>query len=187
MIFDKLSSVSKLLLSGSVGIIPTDTVYGIVCLASDTAAVKRLYSLKGRTAKPGSIVAANIDQLIKLGLKARYLKAVANFWPSPINVVLACGDQLAYLHLGKQSLAVRLPKNRQLPALLKQTGALLTTSANPPGQPTANTIKQAQTYFGNKIDFYVDGGDLSGRQPSTIIRIMDDAIEVLRQGAGKIS
>jgi len=36
------------------------------------------------------------------------------------------------------------------------------------------------------VDFYVDGGDLSGREPSTVIRVVDDAIEVLREGAVKI-
>jgi L-threonylcarbamoyladenylate synthase len=84
------------------------------------------------------------------------------------------------------SLAVRIPADAKLRKLLEQTGPLLTTSANLPDQPPAADIKQAKAYFGDKIDFYEDGGDLSGRQPSTLIRIIDDAIEVLRPGAVKI-
>jgi tRNA A37 threonylcarbamoyladenosine synthetase subunit TsaC/SUA5/YrdC len=58
----------------------------------------------------------------------------------------------------------------------------MTTSANRPGEPPANDLKEAQAYFEDAVDFYVDGGDLKGRQPSTIIRMVDDAVEVLRPG-----
>jgi tRNA A37 threonylcarbamoyladenosine synthetase subunit TsaC/SUA5/YrdC len=46
---------------------------------------------------------------------------------------------------------------------------------------------EAQQYFNGQVDFYVDGGDLSKRAPSTIIRIVDDAIEVIRSGAVTIN
>jgi tRNA A37 threonylcarbamoyladenosine synthetase subunit TsaC/SUA5/YrdC len=82
---------------------------------------------------------------------------------------------------------VRIPANAKLQKLLAQTGALLTSSANHPGEPTATTLDQAQKYFGGEVDFYIDGGDLSGHAPSTVIRIVDDAIEVLREGAVKIN
>jgi L-threonylcarbamoyladenylate synthase len=84
------------------------------------------------------------------------------------------------------ALAVRIPDDKKLQALLKETGPLLTSSANPPGKKPADTIAEARKYFGDKVDFYSDGGDLSKRQPSTVIRIIDDAVEVLRQGAVKI-
>ncbi len=139
------------------------------------------------SAKPGTVIAANIDQLVKLGLKRRYLTAVEQFWPGAVSVVVPAGIELAYLHLDKHSLVVRVPADKTLNALLEQTGPLLTTSANQPGEPVANTIQEAQAYFGETVDFYVGGGNLSGREPSTIIRIIDDAIEVLREGAVKIS
>ncbi|HSX27620.1 MAG TPA: L-threonylcarbamoyladenylate synthase [Patescibacteria group bacterium] len=178
--------VITLLRKGGVGVIPTDTVYGLVCSAADQDAVNRLYALKSRESKPGTIIAASAEQLVKLGIKARYLKAVEQFWPNLISIIIPTGRDLEYLHLGKQSLAVRIPKNQEILRLLKTTGPLLTTSANLPGQPEATDIKQARGYFGDKVDFYVDGGDLSDRKPSTIIRIVDDAIEVLRAGAVKI-
>ena len=78
---------------------------------------------------------------------------------------------------------MRIPDNTDIQALLKQTGPLLTSSANHPGEPTSTNVDQAKKYFDNEVDFYVDGGDLSANQPSTIIRIVDDAVEVLRQGA----
>jgi L-threonylcarbamoyladenylate synthase len=178
---------SKLLKATAVGVLPTDTVYGLVARAADEQAVRRLYSLKKREDKPGTVIASSLAQLEALGLKHRYLKAVEQFWPGPISVIIPVSDpKLDYLHRGKMSLAVRIPKDKNLQKLLEATGPLQTSSANQPGKPPANTIDEAKKYFGAKVDFYIDGGDLSGRQPSTIIRIIDDAIEVVRPGAVKI-
>lgn len=178
---------SQLQEPGAVGVIPTDTVYGVVAQAADKQAVIRLYELKKREGKPGTLIAANLKQLEELGLKHRYLKAVESYWPGAISVVIPAADPaLEYLHQSRMSLAVRLPADPKLQKLLEQTGPLITSSANAPGQPPASTIEQAKAYFGDQVDFYIDGGNLSGREPSTLIRIIDDAIEVLRQGAVKI-
>jgi L-threonylcarbamoyladenylate synthase len=180
-------ALQKLTAPGAVGVLPTDTVYGLVARASDEAAVKRLYELKLREGKPGTIIAASIEQLEALGLKHRYLKAVEQFWPGAVSVIIPCGLELSYLHDGVGSLAVRIPADENLQKLLQQTGPLLTSSANHPDQPIAMTIHETKQYFKDNVDFYEDGGDLSGRQPSTIIRIVDDAVEVIRQGAVKIN
>ncbi len=169
--------------SGAVGVIPTDTVYGLVARAEDQVAVRRLYSLKQRENKPGTLIAASVDQLVSLGLTRRYLKAVEQFWPDSISIIIPCSPELAYLHQGKMSLAVRIPKDVILRTLLEESGPLLTSSANQPGKTPAATVAQAKTAFGDTVDFYVDGGNLSDRKPSTVIRIVDDAIEVIRPGA----
>jgi L-threonylcarbamoyladenylate synthase len=177
----------KLTDKGAVGVIPTDTVYGLAACAADQEGVERLYALKKRDTKPGTVIAANLEQLESLGLKHRYLKAVEGFWPGALSVIIPCGDPaLRYLHRGKMSLAVRIPADKDLRKLLEDTGPLLTSSANPPGQPPAANIAQAKKYFGAEVDLYTDGGDLSNRQPSTIIRVVDDAIEIIRAGAVKM-
>ena len=176
----------KSIKGGAIGVLPTDTIYGLVAKADDKQAVARLYDLKKREKKPGTVIAANIAQLEKLGIKHRYLKAVEHFWPNPISVLIPYGAELDYLKLGLDSIAVRIPKDKELLNMLSKTGPLLTSSANHPSEKPANTIMEAELYFANNVDFYVDGGDLSKRQPSTIIRIIDDAIEVVREGAVKI-
>lgn len=168
---------------GAVGVLPTDTVYGLVCSVADPISVERLYELKSREHKPGTVIAANIDQIVSLGVPKRYLTAVEQFWPNPISVVIPVGDHLEDVHMGKGSVAFRIPKDQVLRDFLEQTGPLLTTSANHPGEPPANTIEEAQAYFGEGVDFYVEGGSLLDHQPSTVIRMVDDAVEVLRQGA----
>jgi L-threonylcarbamoyladenylate synthase len=173
--------------AGAVGVLPTDTIYGLACLATDQTAVARLYELKSRDHKPGTIIAADIQQLVDLGLKRRYLTAVTQLWPNPLSIIIPCGPELKYLHKGKNGLAVRLVAVSPIQTLLSQTGPLLTTSANHPDQPTATTVEMARQYFNGQLDFYVDGGDLTGRLPSTLIRVVDDAIEVLRPGAVTIN
>jgi L-threonylcarbamoyladenylate synthase len=177
----------QLLHQGAIGIIPTDTLYGLVCRASDSAAVERFYRLKNRDRKPGTIIASSIEQLASLGIKRRYLTAVAGFWPGPISIVVPTDNpNLAYLDQAKGTLAVRVVSTSDLSVLLDSTGPLLTSSANMPESDPANTIIEAQKYFGDSVDFYIDGGDYSHRLPSTLIQVIDDTVEVLRQGSGII-
>lgn len=171
-----------LLTAGAIAVIPTDTVYGVVARAHDPQAVSRLYQLKHREAKPGTLVAASIDQLVELGVKRRYLTAVEQFWPGAVSVIIPCGPELEYIHQGVGSLAFRVPQDEKLQELLQQTGPLLTSSANQSGEPPATTIEKAKAYFGDQVEWYEDGGVVN-REPSTVIRILDDAIEVVRQGA----
>lgn len=180
------SQIVELLNDGKIGVLPSDTVYGVMARAEDQEAVNKLYALKKRENKPGTIVAASVDQLVELGLKRRYLTAVEQYWPNPLSIVIPSGFELGYLDQGKMSLAVRIPDDKEFIALLEKTGPLVTSSANTPGDPPAETIEQAKKYFGDKVDFYVDGGKISNEHSSTVIRIVDDAIEVLRQGAFKI-
>lgn len=184
-IFDTIDDkkLVSLLNDGAIGVLPTDTIYGVVARAADEAAVARLYELKQREKKPGTIIAASTEQLVELGLKARYLKAVEQYWPNPVTIIIPTGPAVPYLQLGVYSLAVRIPSDAAVHALLQKTGPLVTSSANHPGKPPANTIAEAQAYFNGGVDFYVDGGDLSERKASTIIRMVDDAVEVVREGS----
>jgi L-threonylcarbamoyladenylate synthase len=182
----KDKAVADLLKQGAIAVIPTDTVYGVVARAEDEGAVEKLYALKKREHKPGTVIAASVDQLVQLGILPRYLKAVEQFWPGAISVIVPSSLSLKYLDQGTFSLAVRIPDPQDLRDLLKQTGPLLTSSANNPGETPAGTIQEAEKYFGDNVDFYVDGGDLSGHEPSTVIRMIDDAIDIVRKGAVKI-
>lgn len=174
-------AVARALGEGKIAIIPTDTLYGVVCSAKNPEAVARLYALKKREQNPGTTIAANIEQLIGLGVKARYLKAVEHYWPNPISIEIP--HMITYLHHGTGRSAFRIVRDPKVTAFLKVVGPLLTSSANQPGKKPASTIAEAQKYFGDYVDVYVDGGNLGDRAPSTIIRIIDDAVEVVRPGA----
>lgn len=178
-----LEEAAKLLAKGAVGVIPTDTVYGIVASAQDPLAVARLFIVKHREHKPGTIIGASVQQFVDLGLRERYIKPIAAHWPAPFSVVIPCTyGTLDYLHLGKGSLAVRIPADDLLCEALEISGPLMTSSANTPGKPTATTIEEAEAYFGDTVDFYVDGGPITDHKPSTIIAVIDDDIVTLRKG-----
>ncbi len=173
-----------ILRDGGVGVLLTDTVYGLVGIATDPAAATRVIDAKGRKYKPGTLIAADAQQLIDLGIQPEHVKAAEQFWPGPVTVVLPTKPGLEYLDLGLTSLAVRVPDNREVIALLKKVGPLLTTSANRPNEPMVKNIEEAQEIFGNRLNFYVDGGQLESPLASTIIRFK---IELLRQGAVAIN
>ncbi len=174
---------AKHLINGKIGVIPTDTVYGLVALATDIQATTRLYGLKNREHKPGTIIAANVEQLENLGLSKESLKTAQAFWPGPVSIILNAGPDLEYLHQATGSIAARVVANKELRNFLETTGPLITSSANQPGQPVSNSIEQAKKYFDDKVDFYVDGGIISDVPPSTIIKIDGDKIDVIREGA----
>jgi len=186
IIKDLLQSVEVLQIPGTVAVLPTDTIYGLAARATDKVAVGRLYAFKNREHKPGTVIAADIDQLVALGIPRRYLVPVASYWPNPISIVIPSVPNLSYLDLGKFSLAVRIPADKAVHELLVKTGPLLTSSANYPGEAPAQTIAEAQKYFADQVDVYVDGGVMT-EPASTIIRVIDDAVEVLREGSIKIS
>lgn len=175
-----------ILLRGGVGVMPTDTVYGLVVCAYDKDAVSRFYSLKNRKHKPGTIIAASTSQLADLGVDELYLRRVERWWPGPLSVETPMDEALAYLHQDMGRQALRVVADEQMREVLMRTGPLVTSSANKPGEPGAVNIEQSFDYFKNIVDFYVDGGDLSDRAPSTIIRFEGETIEVIREGALKI-
>ena len=169
---------------GNIAVIPTDTVYGVVARAVDPQAVGRLYVLKQREYKPGTLVAASIDQLVSLGIEQDRLLGTDAFWPGAVSIIIACSQSLSYLHQGIGSLAVRIPDDPKLLELLRQTGPLLTSSANQPSNPPATTMAEAKNYFGDQVGWYEDGGVVN-REPSTVIRMVHSNIEVVRFGVVK--
>lgn len=175
--------LAELLSEGAIGIIPTDTVYGLVGKAAHPEAITRLYRVKEREQAPGTMIAHSVDALEALGFPHAHLVRAAQYWPAPLSVILDATDIASYLKQTRDSLPVRIPNHPDLLELLAVTGPLMTTSANTPKSPTSRTINEAVAYFGDAVDFYVDAGDLGERPPSTIIGYNDDELVVYREGA----
>jgi L-threonylcarbamoyladenylate synthase len=181
--------IIDVLKSGGVGVIPTDTLYGIVASTSNPEAVERVYAIRNRDAgKACIILIADIPELekfsIELSSKERdWLEAV---WPGQVSIMLPCmNEQLQYLTRGTGHLVFRMPDDEVLRTLLRETGPLIAPSANLEGQAPAETIDEAKEYFGDSVDFYIDGGVLRGA-PSTIVKLENDHVTMLRSGAAEI-
>lgn len=169
---------------GAVGVILTDTVYGLVAKAASQDAVTKLYAVKPRESAPGTIIAASVDDLAHIGFRRPDLARANKFWPGPLSMVIDATGVADYIRQGRTSLAVRIPKVEGLRRLLDRTGPLMTTSANLHGSPASTSVEQAHSYFGDSIDYYVNSGSVVDREPSTIAGYgADGRIEVYRVGA----
>ncbi len=181
--------IIRILRNGGVGVLATDTLYGLICSALSGKAVRRIYKLHQRNPKkPFIILISSLADLKLFNIKIdnRTRKQLLRFWPGKISIILACrSKKFFYLHRGTKTLAFRLPDKKDLVNLIKKVGPLVAPSANIEGKPPAKTISQAKKYFDKKADFYIDSGKLSGL-PSTLIKIKNNQIIVLRKGVVKI-
>jgi len=164
---------------GLIGVIPTDTIYGIVCSAMNKKSIEKLYKIRKRNLKkPMIVLISSVKDLDLFDIKIDK-KIINKYWPGKVSIIVPV-KKFEYLHRGKNSLAFRLPDNKALIKLLKISGPIVAPSANIEGKKPSETIEQAIEYFQDKIDFYVDCGKLKSKT-SKIISLMNDKIEVIRR------
>ncbi|GAC1340608.1 MAG: hypothetical protein NVSMB29_09750 [Candidatus Dormibacteria bacterium] len=165
--------------------VPTDTVYGIVCDPTNPAAVDRLYAVKGRPAGMElPVLGADFEALaalVELTPEARRLAGA--YWPGPLTIVAALRSprRLVVPRAG-HTLAVRVPAHPLLRSLLWITGPLASSSANLHGTPPPAHAALAVGALGNLVAAAYDGGPAAGLA-STIIDCTASPPRVLRVGA----
>jgi L-threonylcarbamoyladenylate synthase len=171
-----LADAARLLRAGGVIAFPTDTVYGLAALASDRAAVGRIYELKGRSPSQPLILmvaeAADLDTSVVVDERAKGY--MARWWPGPLTLVLPARE-------GAVTIAVRIPDHPVALALLREVGEpLATTSANRSGDPPALAADDAARLGG--LDAVLDGGRAPGGVPSTLLDLTGTEPRTLREG-----
>lgn len=166
-----LDAAAETLLGGGVAVIPTDTVYGLAAHPDFPAAVDRLYTIKARDlGKPIALLASDASGAERF-VGAEAAAVGARHWPGALTVVA-------------QGEGVRVPDHEWTRALIaKCGGALRVTSANMSGERPATDVPAALADVGLSADVVVDGGTSPGGVPSTVVRVSEDGIEVLRRGA----
>ena len=179
--------ILELIVGGSVGIFPTDTLYGIVGSALNSGSVERIYQLRKREFhKPLIVLINDIKDLERFSvhLSAQQQAVLEKLWPAQVSVILDCSDEkMRHLHRGGGTIAFRMPKQEWLREFIRKTGPLVAPSANISGEKPAESITEARAYFGDEVDFYVDRGTMCS-DPSTLIRLKQDgSFAILRHGA----
>jgi len=163
--------------AGKVGVLPTDTIYGICASALDRRAVEKVYERTRRpSSKPFITLISHLDQLkhLNIQLNSVQLNALKKVWPGPVSAIFNCPSRIHhYLHRGGNSLAVRLPQTEWLRELITLAGPIIATSANMSGQPTSDIIDEIKVQIPG-LDFYVAGP--VGSEPSKLVVVDDDGL-----------
>lgn len=178
--------IIKTIARGGVVVMPTDTIYGIVCSALDAGAVQRVYDIRNRDPEKPCIIlikdfseVENFVVVLSESQKKQIEKYSSSEEARPVSVVLDCPlEKFSYLHRGTNSLAFRVPKQTRLLDLLSKTGPLIAPSANIEKFPPSESIEDARAYFGDKADLYVGAGKVVG-QSSKVVRINLDGSETI--------
>lgn len=174
-------TIIDMLSRGAVGILRTDTIYGIVGRADNEQAVERIYDLKNRDGDKSPIVlVSSLDDLFDEPTDEEQ-KLLDEVWPGKVSVIIPTAHAPAWLERGNGSVAYRLPAHEELRQLVAQTGPLIAPSANLQGEKPAESVDEAMRYFGEQVDFYVDGGRVEDLTPSQLLRLIEDGeVERLR-------
>jgi L-threonylcarbamoyladenylate synthase len=182
-----VEAAAAALRSGGIVVVPTDTVYGLAARPDVPVAVQAVYRAKGRPAGMHlPVLAASAEQVRALGVAFGAAASVlaARWWPGPLTLAFAFEpgaarpDWLA----GREEVAVRVPDHAFVRALVRETGVLVVTSANPHGAATPLTAEAASASLGTAADLVVDGGPLT-ETPSTLVNLGGRVPVVEREGA----
>lgn len=173
---------------GGVLILPTDTVYGMVCDASNAAAIRRMFALKKRPKEKAFPVFVRDSAMARrlayiADAKARFLERV---WPGVVTVLFDHKGKLPkILTGGSQKIGMRIPDHPLLRAVLDEYAVpLAQTSANTSGAPPAKTSEEVRAYFpdgDDQPDLFVDAGAIAGAA-STIIDYSGNHLLLVRTG-----
>jgi L-threonylcarbamoyladenylate synthase len=187
-----LKVATKILKNDGIICFATETVYALACSASSDLAIEKLYKIKERDPEKPIAVFVKDLKVANNFLKFNELekKIAQNFMPGMITLVLekkvTINQQVfisSLLNKGDNSLGLRIPNHQFCLELLNAfEGVIAVTSANISNYEPATDFECAAKYFQNKIDLLIDGGICEYKIASTVLRIINNQINILREG-----
>ena len=185
---EAIRAAGFLMKQGGVVVYPTETVYGLGCVPSDTDASQRVCEIKQRADKPLPLICADIvaaRKIVEMGSAAE--KLAARFWPGPLTMVLPTKVKYSmWVNHGASTLGVRVSPHPVASMLAKEAGGVIvSTSANISGDEPAMSASEARDIFGNKVDIIIDGGRSQGDESSTVVDLTGEEVWLLRKGPVK--
>jgi L-threonylcarbamoyladenylate synthase len=186
---EAIKEAIKSIKRGKVIVCPTDTVYGLVCDATNKKAVEKIFKIKKRPKrKPLPIFVKDIKMAKRLAeIDKNQEKFLKKVWPGKVTVVLKLRmkkKKIKIYGIDRKTIALRIPNYKFLNNLLKKLNLpLAETSVNISGQSPLIKIKRIINHFKNKKlqpDLIVDGGNLPKSKPSIVIDLGEFPPEILR-------
>ena len=185
---DGILIAAKLLQSGGVVAIPTETVYGLAASAYSDEAIKKVFEAKGRPQDNPLIVHINSAQMLSevaCDIPEEAKKLAAAFWPGPLTMVLKKTERVAHsVSRGLDTVAVRMPSNKVALEIIEKAGLpLAAPSANISGSPSPTTANHVICDLDGRIDGVVMSDDCSVGVESTVVTLATNPPRLLRPGA----
>jgi L-threonylcarbamoyladenylate synthase len=178
---------AELLRAGELVVVPTDTVYGLAAAASNEAAVRRLYAVKGRSLdKPLPLLIANTVEASAIGeVTPVAQQLMSRFWPGGLTIVLRRQPGFRSLALAKQeTVALRVPDHELVRDIIRLLGEPVTgTSANRSGARAPVSAAEAALGLGDLVALVIDGGRAPGGVESTVVDVSQGGPRLVREGA----
>jgi len=184
MLNSNQKKIIKIIKSGGVVILPTDTVYGIFCSAFDKKEVKKIYKIKGRDfSKPLQVFFSEKKSLKKYCVFNKKQKIFLNkHLPGPYTLIFKLKPQIKKLFSFLQdTIGVRIIKSRFLNQIIKYTGILAATSANISGDKTPVLFNDISKSIIKKVDYFIIDDNLIKGKPSKVIDLTDNKMKILRK------
>lgn len=168
---------------------PTDTYFGLGCDLSSKKGIERLYQLKGRDKKkPLSFLCPDLSDVARYAHVSNFAyRTMKSLTPGAFTFILEATRLVPDLMMSKQKqVGIRVPDSALVRELARALGRpLVTTSAtNTEGEPLTDA-KDIKDALGHGLDLILDGG-VTLNEPSTVISLIGDSLEILRQGKGRL-
>ena len=185
--YDKLHEASQSLVDGNLVIFPTDTVYGIGCNPFIDSSISKLFNAKNRPfTKPINVLISNLDMLKNLVVNITEIeyKLMEAFWPGPLTLILKKNANISdKLTSGLDTIGVRMPNNKIALDLIESSSIpIATSSANISDYCAPTHISEISESFKDKTSFIINGGSSDLSIASTIVKIENCNINILRKG-----
>ena len=178
--------VADLLKNNEVVGFPTETVYGLGVIFDSEEAFKKMMEAKNRPPhKPFTLMCDSINMIKKyVDVSEKVEKLLNKYMPGPLTVLLKSKKELPYfVTLGSEYVGIRISSHPFVLNLIKKVGKpLLVPSANKSGEKPLSEYEDVISVFSGSISAVVME-DALGELPSTIIKIDDNNIELIRQGS----
>ena len=185
--YEKIKEPAQAIKQGNLVLFPTETVYGIGANALDEKAVKKIYEAKGR-ASDNPLIAhiSNLEMLKKLvtEIGEREKKLIEKFWPGPLTIIFNKSNIVPnIITAGLETVAIRMPSNEIAKRLIEYSGVpIAAPSANISGKPSGTVVEDILEELDGKVEYIIDGGMVDIGLESTVIRVIDGKVHILRPG-----
>ncbi len=187
----KIKQVVEVLSNGGIIAYPTDTYYGIGCDLLNKAAIEKIYQLKRRSpVDPFSFICSDLKNISEYAQVTNYAyKNMKRLLPGPYTFVLEGSRLVPKIMLTKRhTVGIRVPDNAICLAIVDDLGhpVISTSATNPETKDILATPQEIKEKLGHAVDLIIDGGSVPGK-PSSVVSLIGDTPEILREGSGDIS